>query len=470
MSSPGRDGPGQDGAEDDSAENDGAVGDHRAVDGLQILPVTGLGEFGPDSDVAAEIATAAPWITDRDVLVVTSKIFSKTEGRMVPAPTDPDERDTFRRKLIDDETVRVVAKRNRTLITANRNGLVQAAAGVDGSNVRTDQIALLPVDPDASAARLRADLAEHHGLSVAVIVTDTMGRAWRTGQTDVAIGAAGVAVNHAYDGVDDSYGNTLVVTDIAVADEIAAAADLVKGKLDGVPVAVVRGLDPVDDGTRARDLVRELDDDMFRLGVEEAVAQGRREALLTRRSVRAFTDERIGPDVMRAAFAEALTAPAPHHTHPIRFLWIRSDDRRRALLAAMEDAWRADLTDDAKSAESIERRVARGQILYDAPELVVPVLTGEGMHEYPDDRRNDCELTMFTVAGGAAVSGLLVALSVRGVGSCWVGSTIFAASAVRRILDLPDSWRPLGAVAIGHPRAAPGLREPAATEGLVIEL
>ncbi|WP_336789894.1 coenzyme F420-0:L-glutamate ligase [Gordonia malaquae] len=446
------------------------VKDHRATGGLQILPVTGLGEFGPDSDVAAEITAAAPWLADGDVLVVTSKIFSKTEGRMIDAPTDPDERDAFRRRLIDAETVRVVARRNRTLITANRNGLVQAAAGVDGSNVRTDQIALLPLDPDASAARLRAVLAADHGLDVAVIVTDTMGRAWRTGQTDVAIGAAGIAVSHAYDGVDDAYGNTLLVTDIAVADELAAAADLVKGKLDAVPVAVVRGYTPVDDGSTAADLVRDLDDDMFRLGVEEAIDQGRREALLTRRSVRSFTDGPVSDDVMNAAFAEALTAPAPHHTHPIRFLWIRDGDRRRALLDAMGDAWRTDLGADSKTAESIDKRIARGQILYDAPELVIPVLTGDGMHTYPDARRNACENTMFTVAGGAAVSGLLVALSVRGVGSCWVGSTIFAADTVRTQLDLPADWQPLGAVAIGYPAAPSGLREPASTDGLVIEL
>ncbi|MGO3327896.1 coenzyme F420-0:L-glutamate ligase [Gordonia sp. (in: high G+C Gram-positive bacteria)] len=445
------------------------MSDHRALDGLQILPVNGLGEFGPDSDVAAEVTNAAPWLTDGDVLVVTSKIFSKTEGRMVTAPTDPDERDAFRRKLIDDETVRVVAKRNRTLITANRNGLVQAAAGVDGSNVRTDQIALLPLDPDASAARLRADLAAR-GLDVAVIVTDTMGRAWRTGQTDVAIGAAGVAVSHAYDGIDDAYGNTLIVTDIAVADELAAAADLVKGKLDGVPVAVIRGWATVDDGSSASNLVRDLDDDMFRLGVEEATDKGRREAILTRRSVRSFADRHVPEDVMNAAFADALTAPAPHHTHPIRFLWLRDAQRRRGLLDAMGDAWRSDLESDEKTDESIAKRVARGQILYDAPELVIPVLTGDGMHEYSDDRRNDCERTMFTVAGGAAVSGLLVGLSVRGVGSCWVGSTIFAASTVREQLGLSDDWQPLGAVAIGYPVDEQALRAPASIEGLVTQL
>ncbi|ALG84141.1 coenzyme F420-0:L-glutamate ligase [Gordonia phthalatica] len=449
---------------------DSPAADHRAPDGLRVLPVTGLGEFGTDSDLAAEIVAAAPWIADGDILVVTSKVFSKTEGRMVAAPTGPDERDAFRRKLIDDETVRIVARRNRTLITANRNGLVQAAAGVDGSNVRTDQIALLPLDPDASAAGLRTRLADDFGRSVAVIVTDTMGRAWRTGQTDVAIGAAGIAVSHPYDGVDDSYGNTLMVTDIAIADELAAAADLVKGKLDGVPVAVVRGMPFHDDGTAARDLVRDLDDDMFRLGVEEALAQGHREALLTRRSVRRFADVPVDPEILRAAFADALTAPAPHHTHPIRFIWVRDRDRRRRLLDAMADAWRADLSADEKTPESIAKRVQRGQILYDAPELVIPVMTGEGMHEYPDERRNRCEDTMFLVAGGAAVAGLLVALSAREVGSCWVGSTIFAADVVRTELDLPGDWQPLGAVAIGHPEEPAGLRSPASTDGLVMEL
>ncbi|UQE74051.1 coenzyme F420-0:L-glutamate ligase [Gordonia sp. PP30] len=441
--------------------------DHAAAGELTLRPVTGLGEFGPDSDLAGELLAAAPWIADDDVVVVTSKVFSKIEGRTVPAPSDPDERDALRRKLIDDETVRVVARRDRLLITENRNGLVQAAAGVDGSNVATDQLALLPLDPDASAARLRAEFAAR-GRHVAVLVTDTMGRAWRAGQTDVAIGAAGIAVRHGYEGTVDAHGNPLVVTDIAVADELAAAADLVKGKLGGIPVAVVRGLAPVDDGSNARDLVRDPASDMFRLGTDDALAQGRRQALLTRRSVRAFAPGAVDPDLLHAAFAEALTAPAPHHTHPVRFVWVRDAGRRAALLDAMAEDWRADLAGDAKSASSIDKRVARGQILYDAPELVIPVLTGDGMHVYPDDRRNDCEDTMFTVAAGAAVGYLLVALSVRGVGSCWVGSTIFAAPTVRRVLDLPEHWAPLGAVAIGRPADDPGLRGPADAEGLVV--
>ena len=209
--------------------------------GLRILPVPGLPEFRPGDDLAAALATAAPWLADGDVVVVTSKIVSKVEGRLVAAPTDPEARDGLRRELVDAESERVLARRGKTLIVANKLGVVQAAAGVDGSNVRRDELALLPADPDGSAARLRAALHGLLGVDVAVIITDTMGRCWRVGQTDAAIGAAGLTVLHRYGGAVDVEGNELHVTEVALADELAAAADLVKGKLGGVPVAVVRG-------------------------------------------------------------------------------------------------------------------------------------------------------------------------------------------------------------------------------------
>ena len=132
--------------------------------------------------------------------------------------------------------------------------------------------------------------------------------------------------------------------------------------------------------------------------------------------------------------------------------------------------WRTDLESDSKTAESIEKRLRRGQILYDAPELVIPFLVPEGAHDYPDDRRNAAEHTMFTVAAGGAVATLLTALAVRDIGSCWVGSTIFAAPTVRRVLDLGPEWEPLGAVAIGHPLEPAGLRDPAPTAEWIVEL
>ncbi|BBY78736.1 coenzyme F420:L-glutamate ligase [Mycolicibacterium parafortuitum] len=444
------------------------MSDHGTSAPVEILPVAGLPEFRPGDDLAAAIAAAAPWLRDDDVVVVTSKVLSKTEGRMVAAPSDPEERDALRRKLIDGEAVRVLARKGRTLITENALGLVQAAAGVDGSNVDSNELALLPVDPDGSAAALVAALHERLGVRVAVVVTDTMGRAWRTGQTDVAIGSAGLAVLHAYAGEHDEHGNELIVTEIAVADEIAAAADLVKGKLTAVPVAVVRGLAVRDDGSSARNLVRAGEEDLFWLGTDEALALGRSQAQLLRRSVRQFSSEPVDGALIEAAVGEALTAPAPHHTRPVRFVWVQDGAVRVALLDEMKQRWRADLLGDGRDPESVERRVGRGQILYDAPELVIPFMVPDGAHSYPDVQRTAAEHTMFTVAAGAAVQGLLVALAVRGVGSCWIGSTIFAPDLVRTSLDLPDDWEPLGAIAIGYGQEPPTPRDPVPTDGLLV--
>ncbi|WP_277829669.1 coenzyme F420-0:L-glutamate ligase [Speluncibacter jeojiensis] len=450
------------------------VADHAAT-ALEIRPVTGLPEFRPGDDLAAALAEAAPWLADGDVLVVTSKIVSKVEGRIVAAPTDPEERDAARRRLIDQEAVRVLARKGRTLITENRLGIVQAASGIDGSNVRTDELALLPVDPDASARHLRAELAARLCVDVAVVITDTMGRAWRVGQIDAAIGAAGLPVTHAYAGGIDEHGNDLVVTEIAVADELAAAGDLVKGKLGALPVAVVRGLvapgsGPRPDGPGAAALVRGGEDDLFWLGTAEAIERGRAEALLLRRSVRTFTDEAVEPDLLRAAVADALTAPAPHHTAPVRFVWVRDRARRTRLLDAMRAAWDADLVADGWSAERIATRTGRGRILYDAPELVIPFCVPDGAHDYPDERRTAAEQTMFTVAVGAAVQGLLVALATRELGSCWIGSTIFTPELVRTELGLDPRWQPLGAVAVGHPDEPLSPRPPADTTDRLMEL
>jgi coenzyme F420-0:L-glutamate ligase / coenzyme F420-1:gamma-L-glutamate ligase len=442
--------------------------DHGSAAAVEILPVPGLPEFRPGDDVAAAIAGAAPWLRDGDVVVVTSKVLSKSEGRIVAAPTDPDERDALRRRLIDAEAVRVLARKGRTLITENAIGLIQAAAGVDGSNVETAELALLPVDPDGSAAALRTRLHELLNVTVGVVITDTMGRAWRNGQTDAAIGAAGIAVLHGYAGAHDQHGNELLVTEVAVADEIAAAADLVKGKLTGVPVAVVRGLTLRDDGSNGRTLVRAGEEDLFWLGTEEALELGRRQAQLTRRSVRQFSPEPVDPALVEQAVGEALTAPAPHHTRPVRFVWIRDGATRVRLLDRMKDQWRSDLTGDGRPADSVERRVGRGQILYDAPELIIPIMVPDGAHTYPDAARTDAEHTMFTVAAGAAVQALLVALAVRGIGSCWIGSTIFAQDLVRNELDLPADWEALGAVAIGHAAEPAGLRDAVETADLLI--
>jgi coenzyme F420-0:L-glutamate ligase/coenzyme F420-1:gamma-L-glutamate ligase len=432
---------------------------------IEIRPVRGLPEFRPGDDLAAAISTAAPWLADGDIVVVTSKVVSKVEGRLVPAPPDPAGHEEARQRAIDAETVSVLARRGPLRIVRTRHGLVLAAAGVDASNVPAGQLALLPVDPDVSATRLRDALAAA-GARVGVLVTDTLGRPWRLGQVDVAIGAAGVRVLRDHRGEPDSFGVPLQVTEIAEADEIAAAAELVKGKTDGVPVVVVRGLATSDDASTAATLVRPAADDLFGLGAAESRAEGHAEghaegmraAVPARRSIRRFRPDPVDPAAVRRAVASALTAPAPHHTTPWRFVAVTA--ARDRLLDAMRAAWVADLTADGMPPGAITRRVARGDILRGAPLLVVPCLVDDGRHTYPDERRSTAESTMFTVSMGAAVENFLVALAAEGLGSCWVSSTLFCPDVVRTELDLPDGWRPMGAVAVGHPDGPPLPRAP----------
>lgn len=246
---------------------------------LELRPIMGIGEIRPGDDIAAQIAAAAPWLRDDDVLVVTSKIVSKSEGRLIQIDSeDPTVREDVRQAAIESETVRVVARRGLLRIVETRHGFVMAAAGVDASNVSRSEIALLPLDPDASAARLRDRLRELLGVSVGVVISDSMGRAWRAGIIDLAIGAAGITALHDVRGASDKFGNVLAVTEVAIADELAAAADLVKGKLGSIPVAVVRGLTLHDDGAGVRPLIRDSTDDMFRLGTQEAISVGREDA------------------------------------------------------------------------------------------------------------------------------------------------------------------------------------------------
>jgi coenzyme F420-0:L-glutamate ligase / coenzyme F420-1:gamma-L-glutamate ligase len=247
------------------------------TDRLEILPVRGIGDVTAGDDLAQLIVTAAPWLTDGDVLVVTSKIVSKAEGRLVEVPADGPERDEARERVLAGETARVVARRGPTSIVQTHHGFVMAAAGIDASNVDKTHLVLLPEDPDASARRLRADLLAR-GLDVVIVVSDTMGRAWRNGLTDVALGAAGIEALLDHRGQVDPYGNELSLTQMAVVDELAAAAELVKGKCDRVPVAVVRGYPRSGEGSGAAVLIRDAESDMFSLGTAEARADGLRTA------------------------------------------------------------------------------------------------------------------------------------------------------------------------------------------------
>jgi coenzyme F420-0:L-glutamate ligase/coenzyme F420-1:gamma-L-glutamate ligase len=404
---------------------------------ISIEPVTGLPEITAGADLAALIAEAASGLRDGDILVITSKIVSKAEGRVAAVP---------RERAIESETVRVVARRGATTIAQTRHGLVLAAAGVDESNTRPGTVVLLPEDPDESARRLRKALHGRTGRTVGVIITDTMGRPWRAGQTDNAIGAAGVVPVLDHRGEADTFGNVLEVTVSAVADEIASAAELVKGKSRRIPVAVVRGLASLvteQDGPGARTLIRPAEEDMFRFGSADVP--------LARRTIRAFTGEPVDAAAVRRAVATAVTAPAPHHSQPWRFVILASDEARTGLLDAMLGAWIADLRRDGFTEQQIGRRTRRGEPLRQAPLIVVPCLVTDAAHDYPDERRSAAEQAMFTVSMGAAVQNLLIALAVEGLGSAWISSTLFCQDVAARAMGLPDGWRPMGAIAVGHP-------------------
>ncbi|MFL6111180.1 MAG: coenzyme F420-0:L-glutamate ligase [Catenulispora sp.] len=390
--------------------------------GYTVHAVAGIPEVGPGDDIAALIDAALTasglGLRDGDILCVTSKILSKAEGRLVRA----DDREA----AIDAEMVRLVARRGPTRIVQTRHGFVMAAAGVDGSNTPAGTVLLLPVDPDGSARALAAALRTRFGVAVGVIVTDTFGRPWREGQTDVAIGCAYIDALVDHRGATDTFGNELQVTAAAIVDELAGAGEVVKGKADGVPVAVIRGLAELvsaEPGEGVRPLIRSTENDMFSLGTSEAM----REAVLRRREADRFTSDPVSGDVVRRAVAAALTAPlplpsSPEGSEPWRFVLVESETARKAFANAL-------------AVPVLER----------APYLMVPCWVSE----------SDTE---FAVAStGAAVENFLVALSAEGLAAAWVSAD---STAIRNLLELSPQWQPLGVIALGKPAETPPQKPP----------
>ena len=238
------------------------------MSGLSIIPVHGVPEVREGDNLADLILAAcggagAEPLADGDVLVVTQKVVSKAEGRLEAVdPNDP----LSHKAIVEREAVRILRRRGELLITETSHGFVCANAGIDLSNVERGYAALLPVDSDRSARKIRDGLRAKGGVSVGVIVSDTFGRTWRRGVTDVAIGCAGVAAVVDLRGTEDAYGRELMVTEVCVADELAAAAELVMGKATGVAVAIVRGVNPewLREGSVKAEVVRRPDEDLFR--------------------------------------------------------------------------------------------------------------------------------------------------------------------------------------------------------------
>lgn len=238
---------------------------------IVIRPVVGLPDFAAGDDLVGAILGKLTDLRDGDILVVTSKAVSKCEGRVIPQAAGDDARVAALR----EQTVAVVAQRGQTTIVRNRLGLTMAAAGIDASNVTDGFIALLPEDPDASAHQIREDIRHRRGIDTAVIITDTVGRPWREGLVDIAIGAAGIDALRDLRGTVDTHGRPLAVTALAQIDEIASASELVRGKLAEVPAAVVRGVPWQSNTSSSRSgawpLVRTGDSDMFALGCRDVV-------------------------------------------------------------------------------------------------------------------------------------------------------------------------------------------------------
>jgi len=388
------------------------------VSALTVVPLTGLPEVRPGDDLARllleAVRAAGLELADGDVLAITSKVVAKAEGRLVALPADPAGRERALREAVAAETVRVVARRGRLVIAETRQGLVGANALVDASNAGGDALVLLPRDPDASAARLRAAVEALDGHDVAVVVTDTLGRPWRLGQTDVAVGLAGMGALEDWRGRPDGDGRLLEVTEVAVADEVAAAADLVKGKASRVPAALLRGVQrPKGDGS-ARDLVRPPADDLFRTAgtVEDLLAFLEGGGAPIR-----FLADPVDPAALDRAIAAAATVPLPGGRR-LRVVAVPAAARARCL-AALSPTGPPDAA------------------LASAPALVAPCVAAAAA---------EVEL-----AAGGALRTLLLALRAQGVATAFVAADGAARAALATALGLPPGSRPLGLLAAGRP-------------------
>lgn len=387
---------------------------------VEIVPIQGIPEVGPGDDLGALLSRALAdqglQLQDGDLVVVTQKIVSKAEGRVVPEGPEG------KAAWVAKETRRVVARRGDLVIAETRHGFVCAHAGVDASNVPAGYLTLLPEDPDGSAERLREALGAWSGADVGVVITDTFGRPWRQGLVNVAIGCAGLPALIDLRGTKDATGRVLEATVEAFADEVAAASGLVMGKADGVPAAIVRGLHAEGLPLPASALLRPAGDDLFRESLLEAV--------VAFSEATSFGPGEIPPDVVQEALLAAGSAVRTGDGQP----WILIEVLAGRPMARLADAA------DAEAAG----------ILASAP-LVVAGFTGPASGAADDQIPGDSERDALLMSGGAALQNLMLALRAMGLSSRWIPPSRFRPDEAKRALGVAEEGALLGAVAAGWP-------------------
>jgi len=382
---------------------------------VEVIPLRGLPEISTEDDLPglllAAIRRERLTLADGDVVAVTQKVVSKAEGRVVAE--GPDGKEAW----VQKESRRVVASRGDVVITETRHGFVCANAGVDASNVAEGFLTLLPEDPDGSAERIRSSLVAASGAEVGVVVTDTFGRAWRTGVVNVAIGCAGLPSVVDLRGTKDGLGRTLEVTIVALADEVAAAAGLAMGKAEGVPAALVRGVRAEAPPAPASALVRPAREDLFRTSPLQAIRD--------RRELASFDERAVPRSLVEEAVGAVLGGPALLPGLSVLLATVESAQARRRLLRASDPDARA--------------------VLGAAPVVILPFV-----HVHPTVAETPSRRDGWVAAGGAAVQSLLLALSSQGLASTWIPPERFDASLLRE-LGGGDDTVPVGAVTAGWP-------------------
>lgn len=436
-----------------------------------------LVEVGDDlaAIVLAALEASDEELRDGDILVIAQKIVSKVEGRLVrlasvhPSP----EAQTLAREVNKDprlvelilrESTEVVRHRRDVLVVAHRLGFIMANAGIDFSNVEQgagdDTALLLPADPDASCAQLRAVLREKTGADIGVIINDSHGRAFRNGTVGVAIGVSGLAALADLRGRPDLFCRWLQSTEVGIADEISAAASLLMGQAnEGRPIVLARGLSvPRREGT-AIELVRAKELDLFRAQAAGVKALSPLEATTNalfraRRSIRRYEARPVPDAVLEQVLFAATCAPSAHNRQPWRFALLKDAETKQRLAHAMGERLSADRTRDgdppAAIAEDVKRSTAR---ITGAPLGIVVCLTMEDMDVYPDKRRMAAEHQMAVQSTAMAMQNMLLAAHVAGVGASVMCAPLFCPDMVRVALDLPSQWEPQGLVTLGYPAA-----------------